>query len=118
VTSQTKPDKVSPLMRALREIRYIHRMSQRAFAEFIGVPRGRLATIETGYSRPSDGYLEPIARTAGVTVEEFREGIIAVNQCGSCKGSGVVRNKKRKVKKLRPRDHPRTPTIPPDEARN
>jgi len=107
---QTKPHRATPLMRAVRELRFMYRLSQRAFADFIGAPRGRIATIEAGFSTPSDVYLRPFAQAAGVTVEEFKAGQIAVNRCPTCEGIGVVHGNSRKIKRARKSEHPRTPT--------
>ena len=112
MTLAKKPERATPLMRAVRELRYIYRLSQRAFADFLGVPRGRVATVETGWSNPSDAYLQPYARYAGVSADELRQGMIALERCASCKGSGVKIGKSRTVKHIRDRKHPKTPTIP------
>lgn len=107
---KTPPRRATPLMRAIRETRFVYRMSQRAFAEKIGVPRSRIAGAETGWFVPTDAFLAPIARAAGVTVDELRAGKIAINRCACCKGDGIVPGNKRQRKRMRSADHPGTPT--------
>jgi len=98
----TPPKRATPLMRAIVEVRYAYRMSQREFAERLKVPRSRIAAIEAGWFRtPGDIHLVPFAQAAGVTVDELREGKVAVNRCGCCGGDGVEPTEKRTLKRLR-----------------
>ena len=110
MTVKKKPRFATPLMRAIRETRYVYRMSQRAFADYIGVPRSRVAGAEAGFFAPTDVFLAPFAKAAGVSVDDFREGNIAINQCAYCKGKGFKVGKPKKIAKKRAADHPRTPT--------
>ena len=116
MTVKQRPKHATPLMRAIRETRHVYRMSQRKFAEMIGVPRSRIAGAETGWFTPTDVFLLPIARAAGVSVDDFREGKVAINRCGCCDGAGILVGKKWTRSKMRAASHPGTPHFPTDPS--